>query len=212
MITFTGIQMHPGCGKAPAPRDIAVGMCRITRYAGALWCPLAAHSILVADFAHLATDDDLMWAYGLLHDAHETVTGETVRGYKTKAVGPLEDELDEAIFESFNLDIANYRKARAVIKAADEKALSAECTILKLKGWPEYYERMNGKKPPALTPFELNLAELTLKGGWSSSAMVEEGAPQQTRLTMVLENIRAGKWGDARVKGSSINMAKSWNS
>ena len=211
MITFTGIQMHPGCGKAPTPQDIAVGMCRITRYAGALWCPLAAHSVLVADYAYLASKDDVMWAYGLLHDAHETVTGETVRGYKTKAVGPLEDELDEAIFASFNLNITNYREARATIKAADEMALAAECTILGLKGWPEYYQKMNGKKPPVLNKAALNVAELTLMA-WRPSSMVEEGSPQQTQLTMILENIRGGRLKGARVMGTALEMAKTWKS
>ncbi len=212
MITFTGRQLHPGCGKAPSPEDIAVGMCRITRYAGSLWCPLAAHSALVADFAYLATDEELMWAYGLLHDAHETVTGELVWNYKPKAMVLLEDELDEAIFGSFNLNIANYREARAVIKEADMKALAAECTVLDLKGWPEYYEKATGEKPPCLKLLHLRVAELILKGGWRSSVMVEEGSPQQRKLTEILKTVQEGRLADARLLGSSLELAKSLKS
>src|SRR5260221_3697868 len=104
MITYSGVQMSPGCMNVPTAMDIAVGMCRITRYAGALWVPLAAHSVIVAEFCYqrAVSQKGLFFCYGLLHDAHEIVTGEITRHYKPDEMKPLERELDELLLPSFD--------------------------------------------------------------------------------------------------------------
>lgn len=197
MITFTGVQMHPGCGKSPMARDIAVGMCRITRFAGAVWCPLAAHSILVAEYSFLHKRTDLAWAQGLLHDAHEVVTGEVTRHYKPVEMKALEAELDSEIFAWMNLDPLAYRQARDFVKQMDEKALCAEAVLLGLKNWPDYYRRMEGRDVPDISDTETWIAKLVHQD-WRASSMVEEDSEQQRRLRDALEAVQSGKLDEAR--------------
>lgn len=210
MITNSGVQMSPGCGRAPIAEDIAIGMCRITRYAGSIWCPLAAHSILVAEYAWLDKGTDEAWAWGLLHDAHETVTGEITRHWKPKEMSLFERELDSVIFEAFNLDVDRYRKEGlgdrsepGFVKVADEKALCIESLSLGLKNWPEYYRRQEGRDIPTLTAME-NQAGVRILEAWRSPAMVEDGSPQSRRLGEALVAIRQGMLDRAR---SIISMS-----
>lgn len=199
MITYTGVQMSPGCGHAPCAKDIAVAMCRITRYAGALWVPLAAHSVIVAEFAYQRSNGnrDLAFCYGLLHDAHETVTGEVTRHYKPKEMKAFERELDEAIFPAFNLDVALYRREGPFYKEADELALTAEATLLGLMNWPTYYEKMEGHPVPVLQPDEESRASVILNY-WRRSGMVEDGSIEQERLTYALNGIAGGNYEAVR--------------
>lgn len=199
MITYSGVQMSPGCRNVPTARDIAVGMCRITRYAGALWVPLAAHSVIVAEFCYqrAVNQKGLFFGYGLLHDAHETVTGEVTRHYKPKDMKPFESELDEAIFPWFNLDIKSYREQKDFIKRSDELALTAEATLLGLKGWPAYYERMEGHPPLKLTADQESRANVILKY-WSRPEMVLEGSIEQQMFSYALECAKNGDYEAAR--------------
>lgn len=199
MITHSGVQMSPGCTNVPTAMDISVGMCRITRYAGALWVPLAAHSVIVAEFCYqrAVSHEDLFFCYGLLHDAHETVTGEMTRHYKPPELKPLENELDEAIFNAFNLDIVFYREQKDFIKRSDELALTAEATLLGLKGWPAYYERMEGHPPPKLTPDYQALAEKILEY-WSYPQMILENSVAMKQMAHALTYVKSGDYKAAR--------------
>jgi hypothetical protein len=213
LITNSGIQIYPGCGRAPTPEDIAVGMCRITRYAGAIWCPLAAHSILVAEYAWLDKGTDEAWAWGLLHDAHETITGEVTRHWKPKEMSLLERELDGVMFKAFGLDVDRYRKEGlgtrsdpGFVKGADEKALCIESLTLGLKNWPEYYRKQEGRDIPALTPMERQTGERIL-AAWRSPAMVEDGSPQSRRLGEAFAAVKTGMLDRAR---ATIAMSSSF--
>lgn len=199
MITYSGVQMHPGCKNAPTAMDIAVGMCRITRYAGALWVPLAAHSVIVAEFSYHRSNGNkaLAFCYGLLHDAHETVTGEVTRHYKPKEMKAYENELDDLIFPAFGLDVALYRKEGDFYKEMDQMALAAEATLLRLKGWPEYFRKMEKRTVPALDPKEDGIANVTLKY-WSRPEMVEEGSLEQRRFAHALTSVAAGDYDATR--------------
>lgn len=204
MITFSGVQLHPGCGRAPTPIDIAVSMCRVCRYAGAIWVPLAAHSLLVAEYMRFRAGTDLAWVHGLLHDAHETVTGEVTRHYKPPGMKSFERELDEAIFQAFNLDYLAYRQNEELVKEADEKALCAEAVHLELKGWPAYYLEREGKPIPTLTPTEKSIARAILESGWRAAPMVSEVSNQAESLEAALKLIRDRGWHEARRMVSPI--------
>jgi hypothetical protein len=197
MITFTGVQMNPGCGNVPTPKDIAVGMCRITRYAGALWVPLAAHSILVAEFAWQRFGAYPFFGYGLLHDAHETVTGEVTRHYKPDGMKSYEQELDEAIFKSFDLSIDDYRKNRDKIKEADEMALCAEATFYGLKGWPDYYRKRESRDIPRLSAPEQTVSRRILLE-WSNPMMVTADSDEQRELEKALLFVKEGDFHAAK--------------
>lgn len=199
MITYSGVQMNPGCKNVPTAMDIAVGMCRITRYAGALWVPLAAHSVIVAEFCYQRAESrkDLFFCYGLLHDAHETVTGEVTRHYKPPEMKPFENELDELIFPAFNLDIKSYRQQKDFIKRSDELALGAEATLLRLKDWPAYYERMEGHPPLKIMPDYESRANVLLKY-WQRPEMVVEGSAEQLMFAHALACVRSGDYEATR--------------
>lgn len=205
MITNSGVQMFPGNPGVPTPHDIAVGMCRITRYAGALWLPLAAHSILVAEYSARGEPyasvrrqfSDIYWAMGLLHDAHETVTGEVTRHYKPKEMKVFESELDEKIFKAFHLDVQHYRTDHAFFKTMDEKALTAECVIHEYKNWPAYYKKREGREIPRLTRTEIRVARQVFSF-WLEPTMICDGSPQIERLAEALKLMANGKIDKAR--------------
>lgn len=197
MITNSGIWMRPGENCAPNERDIAVAMCRITRYAGALWVPLAAHSILVGEYAYQKTKDPQDFAFGLLHDAHETVTGEVTRHWKPKVMKESENELDARIFCFFNLSILDYLNRRDIIKEADEKALTAEATILGLKNWPHYFETVEGRPVPEISTAEKAKACLILNH-WTTYTMIQGDSVEVNVLAGALEFVCRGRHDEAR--------------
>jgi hypothetical protein len=193
--------------------DIAVGMCRITRYAGAVWCPLAAHSIIVAEFAYRLAhthqqlwyegkrpdpiSPDLMFAIGLLHDAHETVTGEITRHYKPPEMKPLERELDVLIHEELGVDFEVKEGTRKAIKAMDEMALAVEAITLGLIGWPAYYERMEKRSAPKLSAEEVRIGMRILER-WSNERMVRAGSEEISILNRALQHVKTGQYALAR--------------
>jgi len=200
MITYTGVQMSPGCKNVPTAMDIAVGMCRITRYAGALWVPLAAHSVIVAEFAYQRSNKNklLAFCYGLLHDAHETVTGEITRHYKPPEMKPFEHELDELIFPAFNLDLALYQKEAIFFKEMDQMALTAESLLLGLKGWPDYFRRMEKRTVPVLQADEESRANVILRDYWRRPEMILDESLEQRRMAAALTFIKNGDHDAAR--------------
>lgn len=198
MITTTGVQMHPGCGRCPTPKDIATGMCRVTRYAGAIWVPLAAHSLIVAEYALMVDGTRFLWACGLLHDAHETVTGEITRHYKPVEMKPLEKELDEEIFASFGFDYVRYQQNKDFIKQMDEKALTVEAETYGLKGWPAYYRSREGKDTPSLTGEERKVGENILRN-WTAPSMIVSDSPHILRLTEALVAVKHKELTRARL-------------
>lgn len=202
MITNGGVHMVPGKGVAPSARDIAIGMCRITRYAGALWMPLSAHSILVADLAFLESKEPIDWAMGLLHDAHETVTGEVTRQWKPQTMKERERELDDRIFTAFNLNADLYRSRKKFFKSIDEKALTAEVIELRLPGWPGIYFSENGKTHPVLGNEEWAIAKSIINSDWRNPTAIRENSVQIQALEGALHNIKKGDYEAARLEVS----------
>lgn len=209
MITFSGLHMVPGGTNAPAPVDIATGMCRITRYAGAIWLPLAPHSLLVAELAYQRSRKLMDWGVGLLHDAHETVTGEVTRHWKPKEMREFEHELDRRIFREYELPYADYRERAIFFKECDEAALSAEATMLEYPGWADFYRKENGVEPAELQgPEEEFFAQRLLveSSFWRWCSMVDPHSEQIKTLAQVLEFVKKGRLDDARDRVRSTIM------
>jgi hypothetical protein len=190
VITYSGVQVYPGSGNGPTPEDIAVAMCRVTRYAGARWCPLAAHSILVAELCYRKSSSLLHWSYGLLHDAHETVTGEGVSFYKLPEMERVEEEIDKLIFPSFGLNAETWGGSKGVVSEADKKAVAVEQEVLQVKGWAAYYEARKGKPAPTFTPAELDLCK-TVFGVWTDVRMVSADSDLSKTLVKGFEWLAA---------------------
>lgn len=198
MITHSGVHVIPDSKGVPNERDIAVAMCRITRYAGALWCPLAAHSIMVAEFAAMATSQDIVWSHALLHDAHECVTGEVTRWWKPSAMKNGERDLDVRILRYFGLEPYRHAELATAIKEADEKSLCAESTILELPGWKDFYRQQSGHDIPVVSESERAIAEQILNGLWRRTEMIDEDSRQVGVLQQALQKVRLGRHRDAR--------------
>jgi len=167
MITQSGIRVAPDTNTVPAPLDLAVHMARITRFGGAVWSPLLLHSVLVAELVwrELATrkeDFDFpSFCWALLHDAHETVTGEIPRPWKPKQMKDYQHELDYRIAQAYRVDLT--KVDLKLVKAMDERALLLEANSL---GLPKesfqkaYSEReMGGDGFPAVPDDQLRLGE-----------------------------------------------------
>lgn len=193
MITSTGIRVAPDNQNCPSELDVAIAMCRITRYAGAIWCPLAAHSILVAELVLTMSHSLFDWACGLLHDAHETVTGEITRPWKPREMKTFEKDLNyrlEKHFQVFGLEGKQ-------IKEADVRALVCEATVLNLPGFWDIY----GVRHPEIqhpNPLELLIAKAVLCSPWILPPETDGWRIRAITLSEALKMIRVGNFSSAR--------------
>jgi hypothetical protein len=208
VITHSGIWVTPTTGLVPSPLDIAVHSGRITRYAGALWSPLLAHMVFVAEI----TWSELMmrtgpggcpnfdyptWAWSLLHDAHETFMGEIPRRWKLPERKAQEKEADRRIAAAYGLlgSVIDH----ALIKEADERALLAEAVTLKLPGFPEKYTAENNllafPDPPG---GDLEMMEALVRSGfYQIEQCTNPASPAVVGIARVLTFIQGGHLADA---------------
>lgn len=146
MLTYSGRKVDPDLAELPSCEDIAVHLGRICRYAGAVWWPDLAHSVLVACILDGWGANDPTWARGLLHDAHEAITGDVTYPWKPPMLKIAQRRIDEKLFAKFHVMSTEVISLR-LLDAADAAALVAEASSLGLPGWPEYYEEVNGYPP-----------------------------------------------------------------
>lgn len=209
MITSSGIRVAPETETVPTSRDLAVAMGRITRYGGAVWCPLMTHSILVAELVlrDLRRRGGLdqptrkeTWAWALLHDAHECVTGEVVRPWKTGDMRKLQRGLDERLARAYGVDLALVDAE--LVHRMDERALCLEAEILGLPGFREVYVK-HGLGGSADGYPSLDFAEGVFVERLFTSVFYAAGittvasGPGVLLLEIILEAVKAGKWADA---------------
>lgn len=211
MITQSGLRIAPENDAVPTAGDIAVAMGRITRFAGAVWCPLIAHSILVAELVLQelrrragggAVDGLPTWAWALLHDAHETVTGEICRPWKPDQAKEAQKKLDARISKAFQVDLELVD--RALVKAMDERALVLEAEVLGLPGFREIYVRVelggSADAYPLLEVGEILLTSHLHRSAFGSIYTIQYGAPAVTLFASVLEVLRQGRPPEALVQ------------
>lgn len=128
MITVSGNPVFPEVGGgAPSLFDIGFGLSRIPRFNGhtKIWYPVLSHTNTVANL--------VSWeyaAYAYLHDAGESIRGDTVTTWKTEAESISETILLQRISESVGLQWPWPDEAWVAVKRADSLALSAEAVVL----------------------------------------------------------------------------------
>lgn len=198
MITNSGIVVDPGMDSAPSETDIAISMCRVTRYAGSIWCPLSVHSILTVEMAFQKTGNYRTYAYGLLHDCHETITGEIVRAWKPPEMKTRESELDGRILPTFGLRREELYDLSADIRYADEKALCLEASIRRLPGWRSYYEKKNHHPPIEPNAWETSFANRLFDSHWMDPASILTGSRSVALLCAALVSVRFGRFEETR--------------
>lgn len=122
--TYTGLRvgLDPTSTSVPSVRDIAVALGRICRFAGngISFYPVLLHSMIVADLL-----PEELQAYGLLHDAAESVISDIPRPFK----GPDMQAIELTIYHRILLDQRVPEPGQSIqmlVKAADQEALVGE--------------------------------------------------------------------------------------
>lgn len=109
--------------------DIAHALSRICRFGGHTYVhySVAQHSVVVADLVRDHGYSTLMQKHGLLHDAHEAMTGDIVSPLKDLLIGikPIELRIDEVIRQAFAIPAISWHD-RNVIKTFDKMAYEIE--------------------------------------------------------------------------------------
>jgi hypothetical protein len=112
MTDQSGFQQSPENIRVPTPREIAIVLGRICRYAGNVPCSVLTHVFvgapLVWDKArHLSEDrKKATMSWWFLHDAHEAITGDFAV-CKPNRVEEWQWLIDLAIFKEYGIDFEN---------------------------------------------------------------------------------------------------------
>ena len=134
MRAYTGTEIDLGALAGPSLVDMAVSLGRMPRFAGGtrVWPWTVLHHSMVVDtiigdtliHSHRPYRDSVR-LYGLLHDAHESLTGDVPTPFKTGCMREIQDGIDKAIWHTLGLPPMPTRYA-PVIEEADRMALHAE--------------------------------------------------------------------------------------
>jgi hypothetical protein len=170
MLTHSGLSICPNELALPTPHDVAIQMGRITRYGGAIWCPLLFHSLLVARM--VADDSDAMtttWA--LFHDAHEIVLGEIPHPWKCcETRADYETDLDQLFQEALGLSYNDINHLE--VKQADRAAVHVERLVLgPLANWEAYRDRFDADFDPGDLDVARDFAEKLKWGGYAEAML-----------------------------------------
>lgn len=131
-ITYTGRHITIQTGH-PSLIDIAVGLHRMPRFAGQTerWFSVLDHSLFVE---HLAQADDASRELSialLLHDAHESLTGDVPTPLKPRELTTIQQALDIGIMEAFMPGGHRaYLDLHDCVKGYDRRAVAAEALWL----------------------------------------------------------------------------------
>lgn len=127
MITISGIEVNPGGTTAPSLYDIGYGLAAIIRFGGHVKRPWSVleHSYACCYYAEYCHDALAIVLQALIHDAHETVTGDVVRPWKPVELSIDQDELDRRIWEVHSLPVPD-AATLARVKEIDNMILLAE--------------------------------------------------------------------------------------
>jgi hypothetical protein len=118
---------------APTLEDIALGLSQIVRFGGQTlfeWT-VAHHSLVVMRIAerYYGPEMPLLPLHLLLHDAHECLTSDIPRDFKTAEMSKLQEELDWRIYAELGVLWPTYLE-RTWVKYIDNVALLAEAQVV----------------------------------------------------------------------------------
>lgn len=133
MVTLTGNWVNPA-NFTLSPLDAALHLGRLPRFGGTTkgWWTGLQHALLVARLCrkHKGTKGTAASELiGLWHDAHEIVTGDWVRPWKTDAVKEVQKQIDVCIAASVGLpefDLVD----QVLVKTMDDLACNIEAHIM----------------------------------------------------------------------------------
>lgn len=131
----TGTKVSAVSG-VPTVEDMAIQLMREMRYTGGTtepW-PVGLHTFVVCDLLPHPYK-----IYGLLHDAPETVGGDTPRPVKSSEISALENKIHDRLLVTHGLHALSEEEER-IIKNADNRALIGEVHTIAPPGIVEDYE------------------------------------------------------------------------
>lgn len=142
MYTISGRNIEIG-GEVPTVKDVATGLARIPRWAGATlrrWS-VAQHSLMIERIARQFVSNieetdvwasDLLRLIALWHDAHEFATGDIPFPFKTQEQRDLQEQIQEWLLKEV-LGLSQLYKQiehRPYVKKLDQKCVVAEAHTL----------------------------------------------------------------------------------
>lgn len=195
MITFTGRQIGLELQDIPSERDIAVGLGRICRFAGAIWFTDLAHSILVATLLDWRGADHPTWAWGLLHEADEVVTGDVPRPFKPEWLAERQRVLDWNLAEYFGL---RSRYDAGEVARANDNAGFVEAVALGLPGYAAMIHTLEGRyrRPPQ---DQIDLVQALAASDYNNPARCTDADSSAVRnFELWLKAIRDGRVAETR--------------
>lgn len=131
MITITGVEVNPGGETAPTLYDIGYGLAAVIRFGGHVRRPWSVleHSYACAYYAEYCGDGPIVQLHALIHDAHECITGDIPRPWKTDDMRLLQAELDRRIYTVHGITPPDEATVKRV-KEIDEEMLKAETMLI----------------------------------------------------------------------------------
>lgn len=133
-LTLSGRRVARDTTDHPNLIDIAVGLSRMPRFAGQTtrWFSVLDHTMFGL---YLIEADPFSYRYDkrwwLLHDAHESMTGDVPTDLKGEELRSLQNSLDARIFGAFYPWHEGTEEHEARIKELDNRCLRAEARVLK---------------------------------------------------------------------------------
>lgn len=185
MLTNSGLSICPNELALPTPLDLAIQMGRITRYGGAIWCPLLFHSLLVARIV-AETSNDMTATWALFHDAHEIIMGEIPHPWKCCGVRrEYESSMDEVFREAIGLSFTSVDMD--AIKYADRKAVHVERLVCgPLANWEEYRDRFDADFDPGNLEQSVRFARLLKREGYTTASYTTDLRSEQIQSASYL--------------------------
>lgn len=127
MMTVSGIVVEPDNDGCPTMYDVGYSLCRMQRFGGHIKkaYTVLQHLFAAMKLAELMGYSTRIQLLALLHDAHECVTGDIPRPWKTKDMSRLQDELDQRIYLNLGIMPPNDIE-KAIVKQIDDALLEIE--------------------------------------------------------------------------------------
>jgi len=166
MMTLTGEYIGRETG-APSVEAIALGLSRMPRFAGQTlfeW-NVADHLVVCVRYMQRWFGGDTLYGWNLtplmplhvlLHDAHESMTGDIPTTFKTHDMRALQKDIDVRIYKSLNLVTPTADEA-ALIKVIDGHMLLAEAKVC--APWATYVKIMQERAEDIAGPLAVEVVE-----------------------------------------------------
>jgi hypothetical protein len=141
MHTLSGRRFEIGTKYAPTIRDIAIGLSRIPRWAGATIRPWSVlqHSLVVGALV-VAEDKPVLHLAALMHDMEEMATGDIPKPYKTKTQAELGKRLRDWLYSVVLVQPNPDPRTAEIVHAIDSDVKFAELlTLCHPRAWADPY-------------------------------------------------------------------------